>query len=450
MRIAYQYRQSIYRRAIALPPGRVILTVMVLALAGANPLFALTLDELYGDITNPFAADPALSSKSELSVSIEIDPELGGDLRHDSFEVITGEETAGIRANTRAAALYAADQLAAMLAASDGALTAGVLRDRSVLEVRALHLQMRRMTLPRLLSLIDKARYARMNTLLLYIGDDVKFTAAGIVPLRNAMSKEDLVTAVAYARASGMRVIPNLPLLTKQHRFFKQDAPELMYNNATYDPRNPETMRRIYAHLEEIIELIQPDAIHIGHDEVEGTFPRPVRWKWTDGQKRKWLSAGDNALPAELYLQHILDLHAFLTARSVETWMWGDMLLNRQEFPVLAKHRKGAAADYEKLRTRLPRDIVICDWHYKTESEDFPTTRAFADLGYRVLGATRENPKNIAAFSRYMAGMGDDGMGMIATLWSLVNRAEPELVDDVIARSGREFWAPGAAAINAD
>jgi len=256
------------------------------------------------------------------------------------------------------------------------------------------------------------------------------------------MPRDDFRAVVEYAKASGMNVVPHLPLLTKQHRFFKDTAPELMYNNATYDPRNKETMRRVFAHLNEIIELVQPTDIHIGHDEVEGAFPRKARAKWTAAQRKKWPGPDEQMLPPELFLDSVRQLHAFLDERGIRTWMWGDMLIAYEEFPGMVRRNMHGNKGYKELRSKLPRQIVICDWHY-WDSGEFPTARAFAELGHPVLGSTRERADNIAAFSRYIAGI--QGEGMIATLWSLQNQADPALVDEVIARSGRAFWSPDSA-----
>ncbi len=408
------------------------------------PVSAATLDELYKDISNPFSQGVGSDRLAGISVSISIEGQHFDSSSFDTFELAVASGEVTIRANTRAAALYAADQLARLKEANPDSIPDGVWREQAALEVRALHLVMRRMTPDRLRGLIDKARQARFNMLLLYVGDDVAFEAAGLQPLRRAMSKQDFQAVVEYARASGMIVVPHLPLLTKQHRFFKQDYPELMYNNATYDPANPETMQRVYAHLEELIELIRPVAIHIGHDEVEGSFRRPRRWNWTEGQKRKWLGPDEKMLPADLYQQHIEDVHEFLARHSIQTWIWGDMLLRYDEIAGVTKANSPLREGFVRLRDKLPRDIVICDWNYKHPGPNCQSVQVFAELGYQVLGASREKPDNIAAFSRYMAGAGDAGRGMIATLWSLVNKAEPQLIDDVISRSGREFWSPAA------
>jgi hypothetical protein len=245
-----------------------------------------------------------------------------------------------------------------------------------------------------------------------------------------------------------MNVIPHVPLLTKQHRFFKDDMPELMYNNSTYDPTNPQTMEKVYAHLDEIIQLINPSDIHIGHDEVEGSFTRKARHKWTAAQKKKWLRQGEKMLPPELFLQHVQEVSSWLDERGIRTWIWGDMLIANEEFPDMRNKNMHGNQGYSKLRPLLPRSTVICDWHYWDTGPEFSSTRAFAELGYEVLGATREKTANIEGFSRFVSDLDEGGSGMIATLWSLVNRESPEEVDRVIRESGRAFWSAKAMPTN--
>ncbi len=422
---------------------------MILGAAVATPCAAETpAAGFYGIVSNPFVQlDHEFTDN--LRLSVELVPEFGGDPGRDSFQIEIAGNNVRVTGNTRAAMLFGTDRVAEMLSQQSGKLADGSFVDQAGLRVRAQHLVMRNATLPDMKALIDKARRARMNTLMLYIADDVQLLAAGIRPLPNAMPRDDFRAVVEYAKASGMNVVPHLPLLTKQHRFFKDTAPELMYNQATYDPRNKETVRRVFAHLEEIIDLVQPTDINIGHDEVEGAFPRIARAKWTAAQRKKWPAADEDMLPPELFLDSVRELHAFLAERGIRTWMWGDMLIAYEEFPDMVRRNMHGNHGYAALRTKLPKDIVICDWHY-WDSAAFPTAKAFADAGHLVLGATRERTDNIAGFSRYVAGMGErgsesKGLGMIATLWNLQNQADPALVDDVIARSGRAFWSPDSA-----
>jgi len=406
-----------------------------------------TLSDLYTVVPNPlYQKDYAL--KNPLQVSAELlgapgslqQEQQGNPQANDSYEIAVNGPEVSIRGNTRAAVLFGVDHFASMLEKSGGLLEDGVTFERADHRVRALHLVLRNMTEDRLKSYIDKARRARMNTLMLYVADDVKFERAGIRALRNSLTKAEFKSVVDYARASGMKVIPHIPLLTKQHRFFKDSMPGLMYNNSTYDPTNKKTMEKVYVHLEELIELIQPTDIHIGHDEVEGSFKRKSRQKWTASQKKKWLKEGEDMLPPALFLQHLREVSNWLGDKGIRTWIWGDMLIANEEFPGMRNKNMHGNRGYAELRSSLPKSIVICDWHYWDTGPDFPTASTFADLGHEVLGVTREKPENILGFSRYMAGLDQGGKGMIATLWSMVNRSDPEIVDDVISQSGRAFW----------
>lgn len=103
--------------------------------------------------------------------------------------------------------------------------------------------------------------------------------------------------------------------------------------------------------------------------------------------------------PADLFLRDVIRIHDYLSGKSVDTWMWADMVLSPAEFPgAPTRYHHGIAAGYGKpLRDRLPRDIVMCDWHYDEEGN-------FAILqreGFRVIGATWKRE----ATTRDSAGM---------------------------------------------
>jgi hypothetical protein len=183
--------------------------------------------------------------------------------------------------------------------------------------------------------------------------------------------------------------------------------------------------------LDEVIDLIHPKAVHIGHDEVAGRFP--VK------KATKRLNAGDTMLPPELFLEDVKRLHAHLQKRGVETWMWGDMLLAPEEFPsMLAKELHGTHG-YAALREKIPQDVVICDWHYFDSQPDFPSALAFMQRGHRVLGSTWTSEITTRNFSRYLARLG--GEGMIATLWQEARRSDRSFIERIIQTSGEAFWS---------
>lgn len=120
--------------------------------------------------------------------------------------------------------------------------------------------------------------------------------------------------------------------------------------------------------------------------------------------------------------------------------MWGDMLIAPEEFPgMLDKHLHGTHS-YSSLRNKIPKDIVICDWHYFDEQPDFPSASTFAKAGHRVLGAAWKKEKTIKNFSRYISTMSANNEGMIATTWFHVQRREWDIVSDIIKNSGEAFW----------
>jgi hypothetical protein len=227
-----------------------------------------------------------------------------------------------------------------------------------------------------------------------------------------------------------MRIIPEIKLLTHQKKFFQRSYPELMYNASTYDPRKKEVYAKVFYLLDEIITLLHPDAVLIGHDEVAGHKEKSAK---------KLRHAGEKMLPANLFLHDVLKIHDYLKERNIETWMWGDMLISPEEFPEMRqKALHGAASGYGKsLRDKLPRDIVICDWHYADKQSEFPSLAVFKKEGFRVLGSTWKKKKTIRNFSHYAALHGADGM--IATTWVHVPRKEWSVVERIMKTSGDAF-----------
>jgi hypothetical protein len=279
-------------------------------------------------------------------------------------------------------------------------------------------------------ALVSSAKRAGFNLIIVQIANSVRFDRGSQVLRPGAWSKEAFADFVEFARAQGIEVIPEIKLLTHQEKFFVNRHPSLMYNSVTYDPRQEGVYDEVLPLFDEIISVSHPKAIHIGHDEVAGF----KRWS-----RKKWLEPGEDVLPAELFKRDVLRLHEYLEEQGVETWMWGDMLIAPDEFPaMLSKHFHGTLPGYGKsLRESLPRDIVVCDWHYEDDQLTFPSIEAVRKDGFRVVGATFENEQTVRNFSRYAAENGADGM--IATTWFHVPRKEWDIVNRIISVSGAVF-----------
>ena len=232
--------------------------------------------------------------------------------------------------------------------------------------VRALHIVARDVAPDDVRARIRLAADAGYNVLILALADGVQLSSFPAQLGANAWSIAALRDIVEDARARGVDVVPELKLLTHQELFFKAARPELMFNRVTSKPDNEQVRVIQRRHLEEVISVVQPRAVHIGHDEVAG---------FNKASRKKWLEKDEPTLPAELFEESVKWLHKELTSRGVEVWMWGDMLVAPEEFPgMFERHLHGLPPGYGKpLRDRLPKDIVICDWHYFDEQAEFPT-----------------------------------------------------------------------------
>jgi hypothetical protein len=352
----------------------------------------------------------------------------------NSFWIQLSAEGGRVVGVDRTAVLFALDWLARVVKTNDCRVSLGEVLDWAELKVRALHFILKRISLKTGMLLIDKARLARFNTIIVGVADAVDIRPDIVPPRSDALTKDDFQSLVAYARANGMEVIPGLPLLTGMQGFFKSRHPHLMYNATTYDPRQPEVYELVFAYLDSLMETMNPRAIHIGHDELKGL---------TGASRRKWLNPGEQALPPELFLQDVIKLNDFLLSRQIEVWMWGDMLIAHSEFPEMHRKNFHGTHGFNKLRDKIPKNIVIADWHYHHETSDFPSAKAFADAGHDVVGVSWKNMNNIRLFSEYMPRLGKRGRGMIAGTFFHVQKGEWDIVDAIIAESGYRFWAAG-------
>ena len=395
--------------------------------------------DLFAIATNPFAGSQYSAAPSyPLSVSIQTtdlpDALAAVDAARNPFLINLTANGGQIIGVDRAAVMYAVDTIAAVAGTDGCGLSVGEQLDWAGLETRALHFVLRRVTLETAKAMIDRARRGRFNTVIMGLADAVDIRA-DIVPLRrDALTRQEFVELVEYARANGLEVIPGLPLLTHQQGFFKKRFPELMYNESTYDPRKAGVYELVFEYFDTLIDLIEPENVVIGHDEVKGMTPASAR---------KWLKPGEKPLPPELFLQDLETLGDYFAGKGVKPWIWGDMLIARAEFPNMHKKNFHGAPGFTELRQQLPSNIGIIDWHYHNETPDFPTVDAFTDAGHDVLGASWKNMNNIRLFAEYMAKTGDKGLGMVAGTFWHVQKQEWEMVDQIVSESGLRFWQAG-------
>lgn len=171
-------------------------------------------------------------------------------------------------------------------------------------------------------------------------------------------------------------------------------------------PQHPGVNPMIFDLFDELLEAFESDALHVGMDEVfliaSEYCPR------CKGQD-----------PARLFAQAVKDYHAHLVeVRKVEMFMWGDRLID------------GAATGYGMWEASenntypaidlIPKDIVICDWHY-TRREEYPSIPLFLEKGFRVWPAGWRELDAVEALIRFSNQFDSERMlGYLSTTWGAV------------------------------
>lgn len=187
---------------------------------------------------------------------------------------------------------------------------------------------------------------------------------------------------VAYARSVGLQVIPEIQALshcyylTLAHREIAEDPEDLFPDS--YCPMNEESYRLYFEVAEEILEVIQPETVSIGHDEIRIL-----------GQCPKCREKSGHALLA----YEINRLYDFYKEKNIRIMMWCENLLQplpeygitrgaEDTFNVDAYGRRYHLPAMYKALEQLPRDILMLDWYH---SRSHNTHRCFLDRGFEVV-----------------------------------------------------------------
>lgn len=280
----------------------------------------------------------------------------------------------------------------------------------------------------------------KMNNLVLQC-EQARWDTLGKTAPPWAMSKSDLRQDIAFARRHFLTVTPlvnsvgHMPWLldNAQHRVWAED-PQTPYAASV---TNAQLNKFLFRLEDEVLDTFGSDALHIGGDEVtmRGRYP--------------YVSQSRYPTVAEAYVAQVTKLHDHLKKRGVQTMLWGDMLLAPGEAPGETAGFTNAVSDAQAqwTRARLPKDIIIADWHYAA-SAAFSSPKLLQSAGFGpIIGATWEDPANIGAFSRVLAQGGQ--RGLLQTTWAgyesraeNLNHESAQFVAFVIA--AEEAWNGGS------
>jgi hypothetical protein len=228
------------------------------------------------------------------------------------------------------------------------------------------------------------------------------------------MPKKDLSADIAFAQAHFMEVTPLINSLghaewmfkNGQNRNFVED-PE---HPAAYCPNREATYKFIFDIYSEALALFKPRYFHIGHDEITlfSRFPYHPKCK-AEGRTQE-------EAVTNLFLKDINRLDNWLSARGTKTMLWSDMFLHGSESSDAAANA-GTPQVAAERRIRLPKDVVIADWHYTPEpKEKYKSLDIFQKAGFPAIATTWYRPENIYGFAQ--AAIDHKAQGLLQSTWA--------------------------------
>ncbi len=235
-------------------------------------------------------------------------------------------------------------------------------------------------------------------------------------------SAEQIKKLLAECRKHKVRLIPQFqclghqswskrtaPLLTEFPQF--DETPGKYPNNEgiycrSWCPLHPGVNKVVFALMDELIEVFEADALHVGLDEV-------FLLGEDDCQRCKGRDK------AELFAKAVNDYHDHLVGeRKIEMLMWGDRLIDSTKY----NYGKWEASANNTARAidMIPKDIIICDWHYEPR-QAYESVPLFLEKGFRVWPASWKKPDAAKAFVDYSKQFENGRMlGHLNTTWGAV------------------------------
>lgn len=190
-------------------------------------------------------------------------------------------------------------------------------------------------------------------------------------------------------------------------------------------PARTETVdifRKLYT---EIADVFSSDFIHVGLDEV--SFGTCEKCRNLLEKKEQW----------EIFADYTNKLHSLICSLKKRMMMWGDHIL-------LDK----------RIADHIPKDIIICDWHYAPEVEktsiEFFTKKGFKVIctpsliwGNQMILPSINNLTNLKNFSQIAWKYRRKGVvGLYNSVWAPYRYLQ-SAINYGLALSGHLFWNKG-------
>ena len=228
---------------------------------------------------------------------------------------------------------------------------------------------------------------------------------------------------VQKAKTCGIRLIPEFNCLGHQginpcrypllelHRDFDETPGHENIPTRAWCPQHPGVMPVVLPLIDEIIDVFEADAFHVGMDEVlEIASPLCPR-------------GCSQHNPAELFAGVVKQLHDHVTKkRGLPMLMWGDRLVQQSAIPGANHHEASANGTHEAVHL-IPRDIIVCVWRFRSSRDYhgvYPSIRHFLDHGFKVWPAGGWLWENASPFSQHaleVRKQNTDVLGFLCTTW---------------------------------
>ncbi len=317
-------------------------------------------------------------------------------------------------------------------------LKAGEYADWPTIGWRGMHIMAStHASVPAIEAIITKyAPELRLNRLILEVDYGFAFRSHPEMAAADGLTVEDCRHIASVARTHFVEIIPSInclghqswakktgTLLTAHPEF--DETPALPPDNPgiycrSWCPSNPDVAPFVGDLMDELIAAFGATSFHCGMDEVFilGECPR--------------CKGKDNA---ELFARAVNDLHAHLAKHKIGMMIWGDRLIDSA---ATGNSKWEASANgTAPAITRIPKDIVLCDWHYG-KAQDFPSVKVLSDAGFQVWPSGWNSAENAGQLALYGLRIGSPHLvGYLATTWAGVDGVVAGLGGDQTANTGR-------------
>jgi len=358
----------------------------------------------------------------------------GGKLGEEGYVLVSDSDGIRIVVDGVRGAFYGIQTLVQLV--TGGAVPKALVADVPVNEFRGMHISTGgAKSYAKITRLIEEVLPVyKVNTLVLGIGYLYRFKSHPELKSAQPFTSSQVKRIVKLCRERCIRVIPELNCLGHQSwrterigallRAYPEFNETPGKQNITYCyswcPSDPRVYRVVFDLIDELIDVFKTDAFHVGMDEVFelGECPR---------------CRGKGA--AELFAKAVNDMYRHVVGRRrKQMLMWGDRLIDGSRTPY--NRMNGARNGTHPALRMIPRDILICDWHYHTH-RSYPSVQRFRKAGFDFVTCSYQKPRAVGTFMRYAAEHGGRRwIGHLDTNWGEGKRGLECLLDGKVGVSG--------------